>query len=95
MGARVKVVEKSAIVSVRLSVNAYKKTGNLFDRSKTRVWAARRPDITATSYSAVNSAKLAREQKASVLRSLQGKSNSGLVNMRDVAVALDNLLKNR
>lgn len=87
------MLEESKIVSAQLSINAYKK-------ASTRVC---KPELILSSTicsidkmkpeSAQSSARKAREIKSSVLISLQEKSNSGMVNMREVAVALDHILK--
>lgn len=89
------MLQKSAIVSVHLSVKAYKQGRGQFDRQRlccplVDPALGRSPNLTVT-----HPERQARETKAVVLRSLQRKSNSGLVKIRDVAVALDHLLKSK
>lgn len=81
------------IVSVQLSIDAYQKSGSMGCGSGIFTSRARSPSLvkfgTANGYSNVN----IRETKVSVINSLHRKSNAGMVNLTDVAIALDHLLK--
>ena len=79
------MIEKSPISSVRLGLDAYRKAqGARRETAKPvvpPVQAKREPSTSV------------REIRSEILRSLQTRSNSGMVSMRDVAVALDHILK--
>lgn len=85
------MTEKPVISSALLGLHAYQRAqgrpmGKLSDAKGMRVRAPDKPAIRETGVSA-------KEQRLSVLRSLQAQSNAGLVKMRDVSTALDALLK--
>ena len=88
------MIHQPAISSQRLGINAYEKAQmrNPVQRSANHavlpVTAPKKDNVGRTPSKAET-----KELKMSVLKSLQNQSNSGLVNIRDVATALDSLLK--
>ena len=88
--------EKPAIASAMLGLSAYQKAQG------PRPMRAAVPSKPVKAYraaakpsaKAVPPAKVTKEIKMSVLKSLHAQSNAGLVKIRDVSSALDDLLKN-
>ncbi len=88
------VIEKSPISSMRLGIDAYRKAqGNPHStlRAPYAVRPTEKSDVSNEAKSAPGTS--ARALKSEVLRSLHSQSNSGMVSMRDVATALDHILK--
>jgi len=89
-------IEKPAISSALLGMNAYQKAQG------PRPMRAAMASKPAKAYRAAaksgakpaQPAKVTKEIKMSVLKSLHAQSNAGLVKIRDVSSALDDLLKN-
>ncbi len=88
------VIEKSPISSMRLGIDAYRKAQGNPHADLRAPYALRRTeksDISHEEEQVVGAS--ARALKSEVLRSLHPQSNSGMVSMRDVATALDHILK--
>ena len=88
------VVEQSPISSMRLGIDAYRKAQG----SKQAAIALPKAAQATAKPNQATKANLqpgtsVRELKSQVLKSLHTQSNSGMVSMRDVAVALDRILK--
>lgn len=87
--------EKPAISSTLLGMNAYAKAAGRGRVQTPRVNSAER--IAKPMQERIQperSKKDTKEMKISVLKSLQAQSNAGLVKIRDVSSALDDILKN-
>lgn len=88
------LIQKPTIYSQRLGISAYKNAQMRHPASKkTDPANYTTNELVQANLSRKPSKKATKELKFSVLRSLQSQSNSGLVNIRDVAVALDRILK--
>lgn len=88
------LVEKSMIKSKRLGLDAYRKVqGKGPGPVRPAAPAAPKVKPTANHTSDASEKPSAREFKATVIKSLHARSNSGMVNMRDVALVLDRYLK--
>lgn len=81
-------VDTAPLTSKRLGINAYRRTLG-YDRAPTA--DARANDAADLSSDPVKPSP--RALKSEVLRSLHDQSNSGMVSMKDVAYALDHILK--
>ncbi|NNK17494.1 MAG: hypothetical protein HKP51_11400 [Sulfitobacter sp.] len=88
--------EKPAISSALLGMTAYQKAqGPRPMRAAVPSKTAKKVRTAAkSSTKAVPPSKVTKEIKMSVLKSLHAQSNAGLVKIRDVSSALDDLLKN-
>lgn len=92
LGEDMDVFHNPTISSKLLGVSAYQKaSGQSVERKP--VARARPAAKPAPAQRSVVSRQSTKEKKISVLKSLQTQSNSGMVKMRDVASALDDLLK--
>lgn len=88
------LIQQPTIFSQRLGISAYKNAQKRHPaREKTDPANYATDDPVQGNLSREPSKRAKKELKFSVLSSLQSQSNSGLVNIRDVAAALDRILK--
>jgi hypothetical protein len=92
LGEDMDVFHNPTISSTLLGVSAYQKASGRYVERKP-VAAANQAAKPAPAKRPAVSRQSTKEKKISVLKSLQTQSNSGMVKMRDVASALDDLLK--
>ena len=78
------------VISKRLSLSAYEHSQH---GTRTRIARSKGEDLAQRKAAAAASAQANKELKASVLRRLQGQSNAGMVKIKDVATAIDHMLK--
>ncbi|MBM1310539.1 hypothetical protein JQT66_10205 [Sulfitobacter mediterraneus] len=97
LGEDMDVFHNPTISSTLLGVSAYQKASGRSAERKPLAAANRQakpaPAKAAPAKRPAVSRQSTKEKKISVLKSLQTQSNSGMVKMRDVASALDDLLK--
>ncbi|GAA6174241.1 hypothetical protein [Sulfitobacter pacificus] len=88
------MIQEPITLSQNLCVNAYKQAQSDGTARKLAGPAPRASNAPSESpIGKTRSKKATKELKVSVLSSLQSQSNAGTVNIRDVAVALDRILK--
>ena len=88
------MIDKPAISSALLGITAYEQAQGRQPAHGLRMQAAGRlKGARSTHTDPKRSERSSKELKVSVLKSLQTQSNSGMVKIRDVASALDALLK--
>ena len=88
------MVEQLPISSMRLGMDAYRKAQGSQQAALALPKAAHMmAKADRAPKASVKQGPSVREMKSQVLKSLHTQSNSGMVSMRDVAVALDDMLK--
>ena len=85
--------ENPAVYSVQQSINAYQRCGSPCARLRFLGSSNLPPSLANSGPLTGRSGVRIREMKVSVISSLHERSNSGMVNLSDVAIALDHLLK--
>ncbi|MGC1506748.1 MAG: hypothetical protein WA782_21735 [Sulfitobacter sp.] len=88
------MIQEPVTLSQNICVNAYKKAqSNGPARKLAGPVVQPKTEPSPSNAGKVASKKATKELKVSVLSSLQSQSNAGTVKIRDVAVALDRILK--